>query len=54
MKTFLQLLFHMIKHIALYGCEFWRALTSCIQEEKHLHVYNIAFKKWEVENLSIF
>lgn len=50
-NTFLHLFDHIIKPIALYGCEIWGTLTSGIQE-KDKHLYD-NFKTWEVENLNI-
>ena len=50
-KTLLHLFDHMIKPIALYGCEIWGTLTARIQEkDKHLHDI---FKEWEAESLNI-
>lgn len=50
-KTFLHLFDHMIKPIALYGCEIWGTLTSRLQE-KDKQLYDI-FKPWEMDNLHI-
>lgn len=51
-KTFLHLFDHMVKPIALYGCEIYTlTLTSRIQE-KDKHLYD-TFKTWGMENLII-